>query len=100
MPARCWQNWTSSWPSAYPAQLPAPTTCWWPSKPPGAPLDLPPPQLINWEEGIIFQRWIKLFRIPVQAPGYHAAAILLDGTPLGEASFLVRLKEDTGPADS
>ena len=68
-------------------------------KAPGAPLDLPPPQLINWEEGIIFQRWIKLFRIPVQAPGYHAAAILLDGTPLGEASFLVRLKEDAGSAD-
>ena len=68
-------------------------------KAPGAPLDLPPPQLINWEEGIIFQRWIKLFRIPVQAPGYHAAAILLDGTPLGEASFLVRIKEDTGSAD-
>ena len=63
-------------------------------KAPGAPLDLPPPQLINWEEGIIFQRWIKLFRIPVQGPGHHAAAILLDGTPLGEASFLVRLKED------
>ncbi len=67
-------------------------------KAPGAPLDLPPPQLINWEEGIIFQRWIKLFRIPVQAPGYHAAAILLDGTPLGEASFLVRIKEDAAPA--
>ena len=66
-------------------------------KAPGAPLDLPPPQLINWEEGIIFQRWIKLFRIPVQAPGYHAAAILLDGTPLGEASFLVRIKEDAAP---
>ena len=66
-------------------------------KAPGTPLDLPPPQLINWEEGIIFQRWIKLFRIPVQAPGYHAAAILLDGTPLGEASFLVRLKEDDAP---
>ena len=63
-------------------------------KAPGAPLDLPPPQLINWEEGIIFQRWIKLFRIPVQRPGHHAAAILLDGTPLGEASFLVRLKDD------
>ena len=68
-------------------------------KAPGAPLDLPPPQLINWEEGIIFQRWIKLFRIPVQAPGYHAAAILLDGTPLGETSFLVRLKEDARSAD-
>ena len=69
-------------------------------KAPGAPLDLPPPQLINWEEGIIFQRWIKLFRIPVQAPGYHAAAILLDGMPLGEASFLVRLKEGAGSDDS
>ena len=67
-------------------------------KAPGAPLDLPPPQLITWEEGIIFQRWIKLFRIPVQGPGRHAAAILLDGTPLGEASFLVRLKEDSKPA--
>ncbi len=68
-------------------------------KAPGAPLDLPPPQLINWEEGIIFQRWIKLFRIPVQRPGYHAAAILLDGTPLGEASFLVRLKYDGAESD-
>ena len=62
-------------------------------KAPGAPLDLPPPQLIDWEEGIIFQRWIKLFRIPVQGPGHHAAAILLDGAPLGEASFLVRIKD-------
>ncbi len=68
-------------------------------KAPGAPLDLPPPQLINWEEGIIFQRWIKLFRIPVQRPGYHAAAILLDGTPLGEASFLVRLKDDAAESN-
>jgi hypothetical protein len=28
----------------------------------------------------------------VQAPGEHIAAILLDGSPLGEASFLVRFK--------
>ena len=61
-------------------------------KAPGVPLDLPPPQLIEWEEGILFQRWIKVFRIPVQSPGRHVAAILLDGTPLGEASFLVRFK--------
>ena len=61
-------------------------------KAPGAPLDPPPPQLIEWEEGILFQRWIKVFRIPVQSPGRHVAAILLDGTPLGEASFLVRFK--------
>ncbi len=61
-------------------------------KAPGMPLDLPPPQLIEWEEGILFQRWIKVFRIPVQAPGRHVAAILLDGSPLGEASFLVRFK--------
>lgn len=61
-------------------------------KAPGMPLDPPPPQLIDWDEGILFQRWIKAFRIPVQAPGRHVAAILLDGTPLGEASFLVRFK--------
>ncbi len=63
-------------------------------KAPGTPLDPPPPQLIEWEEGILFQRWIKVFRIPVQAPGRHVAAILLDGLPLGEASFLVRFKPD------
>ena len=64
-------------------------------KGPGVPLDPPPPQLIEWEEGILFQRWIKLFRIPIQQAGNHVAAILLDGTPLGEASFLVRFKKDT-----
>ena len=64
-------------------------------KAPGVPLDPPPPQRIEWEEGILFQRWIKLFRIPVQQAGHHIAAILLDGTPLGEASFLVRFKGDT-----
>jgi len=68
-------------------------------KAPGAPLDLPPPQRIDWEEGIIFQRWIKVFRIPVQRSGLHVAAILFDGAPLGEASFLVRFigtDTDTG----
>lgn len=63
-------------------------------KAPGIPLDPPPPQLIEWREGILFQRWIKIFRIPVQGPGRHIAAILLDGTPLGEASFLVRFKAE------
>ena len=63
-------------------------------KAPGVPLDPPPPQLIEWEEGILFQRWIKVFRIPVQSPGRHIAAILFDGTPMGEASFLVRFKPD------
>lgn len=63
-------------------------------KAPGIPLDPPPPQRIEWEEGILFQRWIKVFRIPVQGPGQHSAAILLDGVPLGEASFLVRFKTD------
>lgn len=63
-------------------------------KAPGIPLDPPPPQRIDWEEGILFQRWIKVFRIPVQAPGDHVAAILLDGAPLGQASFLVRFKGD------
>ena len=67
-------------------------------KAPGMPLDPPPPQLIEWEEGILFQRWIKIFRIPVQAPGRHVAAILLDGSPLGEASFLVRFKPGGGQA--
>ena len=64
-------------------------------KAPGSPLDPPPPQRIDWDEGILFQRWIKVFRIPVQSPGRHVAAILFDGAPLGEASFLVRFKEET-----
>ena len=59
-------------------------------KTPGIPLDPPPAQVIDWEEGILFQRWIKAFRIPVQRAGWHTAAIMLDGAPLGEASFLVR----------
>jgi hypothetical protein len=67
--------------------------------PGGAPLDLPPPQLIEWEEGILFQRWIKLFRIPVQQAGLHVAAILLDGVPLGEGSFLVRFKAEEPTGD-
>ena len=62
-------------------------------KGPGIPLEPPPPQRIDWEDGILFQRWIKVFRIPVQSPGRHVAAILFDGTPLGEASFLVRFKD-------
>ena len=62
-------------------------------KGPGMPLDLPPTQAIDWEEGILFQRWIKAFRIPVQQAGLHIAAILLDGTPLGEGSFLVRFRD-------
>jgi hypothetical protein len=66
-------------------------------KAPGIPLETPPPQRIDWEEGILFQRWIKVFRIPVQRAGLHVAAILLDGTPLGQASFLVRLKDETTP---
>ena len=63
-------------------------------KTPGLPLDTPPAQKVEWEEGILFQRWIKTFRIPVQKPGLHTAAILFDGTPLGEASFLVRFKPE------
>ena len=63
-------------------------------KAPGIPLDPSPPQSIDWQEGILFQRWIKVFRIPVQGPGRHVAAILLDGAPLGEASFLVRFKPE------
>ncbi|MCH8298484.1 MAG: hypothetical protein IH873_10485 [Chloroflexi bacterium] len=59
-------------------------------KTPGIPLETPPAQKVVWEEGILFQRWIKTFRIPVQKPGVHAAAILFDGIPLGEATFLVR----------
>jgi hypothetical protein len=65
-------------------------------KAPGIPLEPPPAQRIVWEEGIIFQRWIKVFRIPVQRAGLHVAAILLDGTPLGQASFLVRFKGQEG----
>ena len=70
-------------------------------KAPGVPLDLPPTQHIDWQEGIVFQRWIKMFRIPVQRSGLHVAAILFDGDPLGEASFLVRFQgewEGFGPA--
>lgn len=63
-------------------------------KAPGIPLEPPPPQRIDWAEGILFQRWIKVFRIPVQRPGLHVAAILLDGNPLGQASFLVRFKDE------
>lgn len=59
-------------------------------KTPGVPLETPPAQRVQWDEGILFQRWIKTFRIPVQAPGEHSAAILFDGIPLGEATFLVR----------
>ena len=69
-------------------------------KAPGIPLDPPPPQKIEWEEGILFQRWIRVFRIPIQAEGNHVAAILLDGTPLGEASFLVRFREDLDQGDT
>ncbi len=63
-------------------------------KTPGIPLDTPPAQKVEWEEGILFQRWIKTFRIPVQQPGVHSAAILFDGVPLGEATFLVRFKSE------
>ena len=59
---------------------------------PGASLSSPPPQAVTWDEGIFFQRWIKPFRIPVTRLGRHVAAIAFDGMPLGEASFLVRLK--------
>ena len=59
-------------------------------KTPGIPLETPPAQKVEWEEDILFQRWIKTFRIPVQKPGIHSAAILFDGIPLGEATFLVR----------
>ena len=62
-------------------------------KTPGIPLDTPPAQKVEWDEGILFQRWIKTFRIPVQKPGIHSAAILFDGIPLGEATFLVRYAE-------
>ena len=64
-------------------------------KGPGMRLAPPPIQEIDWEEGILFQRWIKEFRIPIQHPGLHVAAILLDGTPLGEGSFLVRLQDES-----
>ena len=64
-------------------------------KTPGIPLETPPAQKVEWEEGILFQRWIKTFRIPVQKPGIHSAAILFDGIPLGEATFLVRFASET-----
>ena len=69
-------------------------------KTPGIPLDTPPAQKVEWEEGILFQRWIKTFRIPVQKPGIHSAAILFDGIPLGEATFLVRFAEKSDDTDS
>ncbi len=59
---------------------------------PGLPLGAPPSETVNWEEGIMFQRWIKTFRIPVQRVGRHVAVIHLDGRPVGEASFMVRFK--------
>ena len=59
---------------------------------PGASLSSPPPQQCDWADGIFFQRWIKPFRIPVTRLGRHIAAIAFDGMPLGEASFLVRLR--------
>ena len=64
-------------------------------KTPGIPLETPPAQKVECEEGILFQRWIKTFRIPVQKPGIHSAAILFDGIPLGEATFLVRFTDNT-----
>ena len=69
-------------------------------KTPGIPLDTPPAQKVEWEEGILFQRWIKTFRIPVQKPGIHSAAILFDGIPLGEATFLVRFAKKSDDTDS
>ena len=69
-------------------------------KTPGIPLETPPAQKVEWEEGILFQRWIKTFRIPVQKPGIHSAAILFDGIPLGEATFLVRFIDDAEPTES
>ena len=60
---------------------------------PGIPLSTPPAETIAWEEGIMFQRWIKAFRIPVQRLGRHVAVILLDGAAIGEASFMVRFRE-------
>lgn len=62
---------------------------------PGISLTSPPAQTIDWEEGIMYQRWIKTFRIPVQRVGRHVAIILLDGAPVGEASFMVRFKEES-----
>jgi hypothetical protein len=69
-------------------------------KTPGIPLETLPAQKVEWEEGILFQRWIKTFRIPVQKPGIHSAAILFDGIPLGEATFLVRFKSKQAEAES
>ena len=69
-------------------------------KTPGIPLETPPAQKVEWEEGILFQRWIKTFRIPVQKPGIPAAAILFDGIPIGEATFLVRFSDDAKPPES
>lgn len=69
-------------------------------KTPGIPLETPPAQKVEWEEGILFQRWIKTFRIPVQEPGVHSAAILFDGIPVGEASFLVRFKAETSTSEA
>ncbi len=60
---------------------------------PGIPLSTPPPETITWDEGIMFQRWIKAFRIPVQRLGRHVAVISLDGAPIGEGSFMVRFRE-------
>jgi len=69
-------------------------------KTPGIPLETPPAQKVEWEDGILFQRWIKTFRIPVQEPGVHSAAILFDGIPVGEASFLVRFKAESNKSET
>ena len=61
---------------------------------PGLPLNTPPPENIDWEPGIMFQRWIKTFRIPIQRLGRHVAVVVFDGTPIGEASFMVRFREN------
>jgi len=60
---------------------------------PGIRLELPPSPDIEVGDGIKFYRGIKPFSIPIQEEGWHVARILLDGTPLGEGSFLVRLQD-------
>ena len=55
-------------------------------KAPGLPLDPPPTQRVDWEEGILFQRWIKTFRIPVQRPVGQLQVQALETYPLWVAA--------------
>ena len=62
-------------------------------KAPGAPLDPPPPEEIEWEEGILFNGGSRFSGYPSRPRENTWRAILLDGAPLGEAGFVVRFQD-------